>query len=368
MGIGCCNYKEKPKEKEVILPKIKYNIYEINRMAKINSNNDNIMTNINEQDIISRSSQGYELDKKYDSIDSSPNNHDKIQSNNSSIKYRLLGQIKEKEQKYEQDQEDNSNNEGFNKLEKINVNHLINDVDNLYKQHINNKKNNIKMDELKEMNQINYNSKNMDEYYKMNQYNIDIESQNKIRGDFNTNNNFENSNSNEEYPIEENKNYNNKDESLNNGINLETKNENVDEQNNENNDGLFQIEVNELVNSDNNYINNSNNEEELEPKNNTMNNNEYNQENGIKINNDINNIKKDSLENNDFPENNNKIKNSFNNLDNLDDYPLIDDDNNNNFNNKIISNKEEINSMNSNGEKYFEDKNEFFSNNMNQLK
>ena len=365
MGIGCCNCKEKPKEKEVILPKIKYNIYEINRMAKLNSNNDNIMTNINEQDIISRSSLGYELDKKFDSIDDiSPNSRNKIQNNNSSIKYRLLGQIKEKDQKYEQDQENNSNNEGFNQLEKINVNHLINDVDKLNKQHIINKKNNIKIDELKDMNQIKYNSKNMDEYYKMNQYNIDIESQRKIRGDCNTNNNFENSN--EEYPIEENKNNSHKDEILNNYINLETKNENMNEQNNENNDELFQIEVNdELDNSENNNINNSK-KEELEPKINTMNNNEYNQDNGNKINNGINNIKKDFLENNDFSENNNKIKNSFNNFDNLDDYPLIDDDNNN-FNNKIISNKEEINSMDNNGEKYIEDKNEFFYNNMNQF-
>ena len=68
-----------------------------------------------------------------------------------------------------------------------------------------------------------------------------------------------------------------------------------------------------------------------------MNNNEYNKDNGNKVHNAINNIKKDSLENNEFPENNIKLKNSFNNLDNLDDYPLIDDENNNNFNNKIIS-------------------------------
>ena len=207
MGIGFCNYKEKPKEKEVILPeKIKYNIFEIIRIAKMNSNNDNIIANTNEQDIISRSSQCYESDKKLDSIDSSPNNYYKFQKNNITTKHLLLGQIKEKEQKYEQDQDNNSNNEVFSHIEKINANHLINDVDKLYKQHINNQRN-IKINELKKMNKIKFNSKSMEEYYKMNKYIIDIESKNKIIGDYNINNTFENGN--EEYQNDS-KNENNK--------------------------------------------------------------------------------------------------------------------------------------------------------------
>ena len=369
MGIGCCNCKEKPKENEVILPKIKYNLHEINRIAKMNSNNDNIMTNTNEQDVISRSSHGYELEKKFDSIENSPNNNNKQQNNNSSSKYQSLGQINEKEQKYEQDQDDNSNNKDFSQIDKINVNHLINNVDKLCKQHISNSKNSIRKEELKEMNKMKFVSKNMDKYDKMNQYNIDNESQNKIRGDYNTNNNFENSN--EEYQIEskndDNKIYNINNESLNNSNILQTKNQNLDEENKENNDDILQIEVNDIVNSDNKNINKKD-EDEYKPKNNEINDDKYEQNEENKDNKDINNnnINRDSLEKNDFQKNTNKLKNSFNSLSGLDDYPLIDDDNNNINNNEIIaSNKKENDSLNRIGEKYIDDKNDFFSNGMN---
>ena len=78
-GIICCKCKEKPKEDEVILPKkIKYNIYEMKNLAKNYSNNDNIMTNTNEQDLISRSSHGYyELEKNYESFENISNNLNK---------------------------------------------------------------------------------------------------------------------------------------------------------------------------------------------------------------------------------------------------------------------------------------------------
>lgn len=198
------------------------------------------MANTNEQDIIC-----YESDKKLDSIDSSPNNYYKFQKNNITTKHLLLGQIKEKEQKYEQDQDNNSNNEVFSHIEKINANHLINDVDKLYKQHINNQRN-IKI----------FNSKSMEEYYKMNKYIIDIESKNKIIGDYNINNTFENGN--EEYQNDS-KNENNKNSYENNESLNNYKRKNFNEKNN--NKDLFQIEINQLINGGDKKFNDVNENE-----------------------------------------------------------------------------------------------------------
>ena len=114
--------------------------------------------NTNEQDLISRSSHGYyELEKDYESFENQSNHLNKLQNNNSATKYPFLGRINEKEQKYEQEIDDNSNNEGFCEIEKINVNNLINDVDKLYKDKNNINKNNNKVSELKRMNQIKFN-------------------------------------------------------------------------------------------------------------------------------------------------------------------------------------------------------------------
>ena len=156
-GISCCKCKEKPKEDEVIFPKkIKYNIYEMNKMAKNYSNNDNIMTNTNEQDLISRSSHGYyELEKNYESFENIYNNLNKLQKNNSATKSPFLRQINEKEQKYEQEIDDNSNNEGFCEIEKINVDDLMNDVDKLCKDKINKNPNNHKNNKVRELKRMN---------------------------------------------------------------------------------------------------------------------------------------------------------------------------------------------------------------------
>ena len=366
MGVSCCNYNSKPKENEVVLPqKIKYNIYEINKIAKNNTINDNIMTNSNEQDVNSRSSIGYEVEKKNENLESSSN---KIKSQkNITAKNSFLGKIQESEQKYEQDQDDNSNNEAFGEIEKISVNNLINDVDKLYKQNINNNtnQNSEKISQLKRVNQVNFKSKDMEEYIKMNHYNIDNESQKKIKGDRSSNNNFENSN--EEYQIESQNEENKKLNNENNKSFNNNKNYNEDKicqkfYDGENvNDDIYKIEVNELINSEN-FIIDNNNSDKLKSRN--KNNNKYvlnNNEQNKDINgNDI--FGEKSLEKKD------KSKDSFDNLDNLDDFPLIDEDNEDaaNSNNKK-ENKNFIDLNNKEQNKKINDsRNDFFSNGMNE--
>ena len=178
MGISCCKCEENNKEKEMVIPeKIKYNFFEINQIAKQNLNNDNIISNLNEQDLISNNSQGFEAEKKYDSIDNSSYNSNRLHKNSSSKKSPFLGQIKEKD-KSEEEQEN---------------------IDKIYKDkknNINNNENNMDFNELKRMDEIN-NQKNLDinNYNKMNHYNIDTEGQRKIKGDDNNiiDNNFDNS-------------------------------------------------------------------------------------------------------------------------------------------------------------------------------
>lgn len=163
MGMSCCKCEEQHKEKEMVIPKkIKYNFYEINKNR--NLNDDNILSNSNEQDLMSNNSQGFEVDKRYDSIDSSSYNNSRFNKNSSSRKSPFLGQIKEKGEE-EQEDKDN-NNRGLNELERINLNKIINNIDKIYKDKDNNN------NELKRM--------DIDNNNKMNNYNIDNESQRKV--------------------------------------------------------------------------------------------------------------------------------------------------------------------------------------------
>ena len=191
MGISCCKCEENNKEKEMVIPeKIEYNFFEINKIGKQNINNGNIISNLNEQDLISNTSQGFEIEKKYDSIDNSSYNKKRFQKNNSSKKSPFLGQIKEKDKnEEEQEDKDNDYNKRFSsELERISVNQIINNIDKIYKD----KNNNLDFNELKRMDNIN---NDIDNYNKMNHYNIDNEGQRKIKGDeYNIiNNNFDNS-------------------------------------------------------------------------------------------------------------------------------------------------------------------------------
>ncbi len=106
------------------------------------------------------------------------------------------------------------------------------------------------------MNKIKFNSKSMEEYYKMNKYIIDIESKNKIIGDYNINNTFENGN--EEYQNDS-KNENNKNSYENNESLNNYKRKNFNEKNN--NKDLFQIEINQLINGGDKKFNDVNENE-----------------------------------------------------------------------------------------------------------
>ena len=116
MGINCCNYTQKPKEKEVLFPNlINYNTYETN-------NNENIIANTMDQDKISNNSQKYGYDKKYANTEYSPyidNIDNKCKKTFPTEKNSNLGKIEEKSQNYEKEQENNSNNEDFCEFEKI---------------------------------------------------------------------------------------------------------------------------------------------------------------------------------------------------------------------------------------------------------
>ena len=313
MGIGCCNYNKKPKEIELILhKKIQYSIYEINKILNYNNNNENIMTNTNEQDKISTSSYGFE--RRNESLDSS-SSVDNYQKNKIIINNSFLRQINEKEQKYEQDQDNNSYNHSFSENEKISVNHLINNVDKIFLNSINNNNvsNNIKKDELKNSKQII--PYNMENYNKMNHYNIESQMQWKIRGDINNDDiNFENFDDNyneENKTIEEiNNNINNKN--LNNNNNTELQNKNLDDINNENIE-FYKIDINNMFNNDNR-------------------NSGCKSPNSPQSNKNLNSEQYHNYENNDFNRNHNfkdnNKKNSFNDIDtdNLDNL-LIDDNN-----------------------------------------
>ena len=269
MGTSCCNnYQNESKEDELFLPqKIKYNLHEINKMLNFQyNNNDFIMTSINDQDKISTSSQGFGFEKKFESIDSSHNIENKYQRNNNTTKHSFLGQIKEKDQKYEQDQEENSNKEGFCEIEKISVNQLITDIDNIYKNQTNigrnkNKnKNNTKKSEktdIKRVNQVNLKPQTKEEYNKMNHYNIDNDMQWKIKGDYSIDDKFdvfENDNDKEN-------NKGNRFEDIKIQSNEITEgNENNKNTNNENIE-LYKIEINDIINNNNKNNDNKNIEE-----------------------------------------------------------------------------------------------------------
>ena len=331
MGIGCCNYNKTPKERELIFQKkIKYSIYEINKI--LNYNNENIMTNANEQDKISTSSQEYGFERRYESIDSSPNLDNNYQSNNITTKNSILGQIKETEQKYEQDRDNNSYNQSFSEIEKISVNHLIKNVDKIYINSINNNndKNNINKCELKRMKQINLN--NMEDSNKMNNYNINNEMQWKIGGDFNNENiYFENFDDNYN---EENKTIEVRSKNKNNNNNKEIQNQNLDETNN------VKIEFYKIDN--NNMFNNDSK------------NNEFKNPNSQNINKHLICDKgSHNDENNDFNRDTNykDNKDSCNAIDNLDD--LLIDNNNLNVNKKNnICHTKNINNGDENNNKF----------------
>ena len=340
MGMSCCKCEENNKEKEMVIPeKIKYNFYEINQIAKQNFNNDNIISNLNEQDLMSNNSQGFEIEKKFDSIDNSSYNNNRFHKNSSSKKSPFLGQIKEKD-KSEEEQEDkdyNNRGRGSSELERVSVNQIIDNIDKIiYKDknnniNINNNENNMDFNELKRMDEIN-NQKNfvIDNCNKMSHYNIDNEGQRKVKGDDNNivDNNFDNSD--EAFLIERNSDvnnnkYNNDNQSLeneeNNKINISNDiNNNISLENFKNidNNELFEIEINEMEN--NNYHND--NTDKLKTK--------------IKNNEDNYNI-------NDFPIKGNKSNNMDNSKGNDNIYKDdIDSVNNYDFNNdyKIYENNE----------------------------
>ena len=121
MGNYCCYSKEKPKEKEFRLPtKINYNIFEIKKMVNNYINNENIMTNTNEQDVISSNSKGQGIVKKCDSIDNSSNKENFINkynyANKRISKNTKLEQIKESNNLIARDIGDNSNEEGISEM------------------------------------------------------------------------------------------------------------------------------------------------------------------------------------------------------------------------------------------------------------
>ena len=343
MGVSCCYYNEKEKEEEVIYPKIKYNIFEINKMITNYPNTDNIMTNTNKQDIISSSSYGYGLEKKYDSIDSPSKVTNKFQKNDTATKVPYLEQIKEKDHKNVQEQEENSKNEGFYQTDIIDVNNLISDVDKIFNDNTDNNNNkNKNLSELRRMNQIKFESNKDEDYNKSNKYNIDEENIMKIKGDNNISNNFNNF---DDVLQDENKN-----EELNK--NMEISNQSIDNIKKENSE-IFQVEINELINSENqnNKINNKS-------TNINLSNNSVNENNKKSDINDNNNYEKNSLKEDD------KNKNSNDILQNLDDLPLIDEDEN--INNDINSNKEKKSSISNYESPNSEiEKKESFDNNQN---
>ena len=84
-----------------------YNNFDLNKYNKTTTNNDIILANTNEIDINYNNCQRLSMEMKFD-IDNANNNNNKIQKNTFPLKTPSLGQIKERDNKDEQEQEKNS--------------------------------------------------------------------------------------------------------------------------------------------------------------------------------------------------------------------------------------------------------------------
>ena len=323
MGVGCCKYKEEDKKSEIVIPKkIKYNIHEINKLVNKNINNLNIMTNQNDIDVMSNSSRGHGKDRRYDSLDNSPTDN-RFQKNTTNSRNPFLGQIVEKGQNEEdQDQDDNINNNRFSGE----------------KNHINNSniKNNLNFNEFKKMNEIN-NNVDADLFNKMSNHIIDNESQRKVKGDYNTNNNFyitddEGENEIEKNNIESNNINTNSDRNNSNpNYNEDEDNNNfrfnsnyTDEEKSNGNNNSFKIETNDLKDSkdENNFNYDSNDNDKLKSGIQNLKVNFNNSINGNNI------LRQKSVNRENFKGNNKESKNSEDDFDydKLEAFPIIDND------------------------------------------